>query len=262
MRRGRRGINGQALSAVALSLALATAGCSSGSKSDSSTKKDTDAASSTTGTAAATTATTTTEPSLPSSAQTISATLTAKDADGDWRTYPGKPVGGTGSPSKCASADPKGVGEKAMAGSQGEILQKAKLDRYGQTVTTQFPDAATAETFAQLRLSDAWIECQRTLTEQGLTKDPKQTVTVNSLERTKGDGAFRGTYGFLFNQEIDGKQQFGGAYSYHWIYRKGSIVVDAFIQVIGRQTDAKGLDDRVHDELVAGMDKVIARIAA
>jgi hypothetical protein len=254
--------------AVAVVGVLALAGCGGGgdSKDDASggaTSTTTEAKVTTTTEATATTeATTTTQSTLPSTPQTTTATLTAADMGGEWRVFPDEPTEGTGPASQCAEADPKGATKTMTAESQGDILQRGKLGRYVQTTTTQFPDAAAAEAYVQVRLGDAWIECQRALTEKVQPKDSKLTISVDDVERRSDDGQFRGTYSFLFDQEVDGKKGFTGSYTYHWLYRKGAFVVDAFVQVAGVQTDPKDLDDKVYDELVAGLDKVMGRVAA
>jgi hypothetical protein len=250
---------------VASALALTACGSKSsdGSKADTTTTADKGAgtvvASTTTTTKPA--ATTTTTSTIPASPQTITGTMTAADLGGDWRDYPGKPVGKAGPSEKggsCGKVEPP----KAKAYSQGKILQKGKYLRYEQSTTWQFTNAADAEAFAQYRVSDAYIECDRSGTEANLAKEPKQTVKTYGVDRSKAAGAYRGQYQFEFDQEYKGKQTYAGAYSTHTVYRKGLVVIDLYLQQVDQQSDPKTLGDTVSAEVDAGRDKVLARIPA
>lgn len=50
------------------------------------------------------------------------------------------------------------------------------LARYAQTITWQFATVSQAEAFAQYRITDAWIECDRAGNSASTAQTPKQTV--------------------------------------------------------------------------------------
>jgi len=235
---------------IAVLAVVALAGCGGGSD---------DAASTTTAKEASTT---TTEAGPSSSPVTDAATLTAADMGGDWIEYPDKPKSETGGEKTCADTDTTHAFDTVVAAGDGKILQKGKLERYVQTSTWVFDSPAEAQAFATSRLTDAWIECVRAQSEAALTEEPVQTVKAYGVTR-EHTGSSVGQYALEFDQEIDGKQQYGGAFAVHTLYVKGKVVIDQFYQAIQRSdTDPKGLDDTISNELNTGIDKVLGRVPA
>jgi hypothetical protein len=211
----------------------------------------------TTTTTTAPTTTTTTAPKLEATPQTIAGTLTAVDLGGDWKTYAGKTKGKAGGSSACVGKDEPG--KAASARSEGDILQKADQTRFVQTTTLGFPDATKAEAYVQSRLTNSWIECARSETEKGFKPPPKLTVETFSVKRATGQGTFRGQWSLDFVETVKG-QQYSDGFVTHLYYRKGAIVIDAFLQQAPKAGDAKDLGKQAGDQVVAGMDKVLARV--
>jgi len=235
------------LRVTVVALALGVSACGGGSDDSSSPGGDDG---STTTEAESTTST------IPSSPAAEAASLTAADMGGDWREYPDEPVGEVAGGSTCG--DPT-VADTVEATTDGELLQRGELDRYVQTSTWEFATPTDAKAFAEERLGDEWIECVRSTTEDGLAEDPPQTVKSYGVSR-EPQGDFIGQYGLEFDEEVDGKQAYTGAYAVHSVYQKGTIVIDQFYQAITRDSDAKTLDGDIETELNAGIDKVLARV--
>ena len=142
----------------------------------------------------------------------------------------------------------------------GEIAQRGDRSRFARSDSYQFADEAAAEAYVKWRLSDDAVECARAGLERSWNTAKGRTVETYGVQRATDDGIFRGQYSREYDEQKEGEPKYSLAFDTHMLYRKGTMVLDAFVEQRPAQGDPENLADSTYNEVTAAMETVVGRL--